>query len=83
MGIHLSVAEALTKRIKHLIQEREMTLYQLALNAGIAHRTLANITRGSNKAANIKTLIKIAGGFDMTISEFLDHSMFDEDNLKL
>lgn len=60
-----------------------MTKYRLALNSGITHSTLKNIMHETVKDNLLSTVILIASGFDMTVSEFLDTPLFNEENLNI
>ena len=60
-----------------------MTRYRLSMNSGITHSTLKNIIHETVKDNRFSTVIMIASGFDMTVSEFLDSPLFDEDNLNI
>ena len=78
-----SVNHAVALRIQELLEERKMTRYRLAMNSGVTHSTLKNIMLDSIGDNMLSTIILIAGGFDMTVSEFLDSPLFDEENLNI
>ena len=78
-----SVNRALSLRIEELLKEKEITRYRLALNSGVTHSTLKNIIRCTIKDNLLSTVILIAGGFDMSVSEFLDSPLFLEENLNI
>ncbi len=78
-----SVNRALALRIEELLQEKKMTRYRLAMNSGVTHSTLKNIIHETVKDNLLSTTILIAGGFDMTVSEFLDSPLFHEENLNV
>lgn len=78
-----SVNHAIALRINQLLKEKKITRYRLAMNSGISHSTLKNIIHETIKDNHLSTIIQIAGGFDMTVSEFLDSDLFTEDNLQL
>ena len=78
-----SVNHALALRINELLKEKKMTRYRLAMNSGISHSTLKNIIHETVKDNLLSTTILLAGGFDMTVSEFLDSPLFLEKNLKI
>ena len=78
-----SVNHALALRIDELLREKNMTRYRLAMNSGVTHSTLKNIIHETVKDNLLSTTILIAGGFDMSISEFLDSPLFLEENLNL
>ena len=60
------------KRIKALCEERSFSINKLATLSNIKQSTLDNIMRGLTKNPRVKTLHKIALGFNMTLTEFLD-----------
>ncbi len=78
-----TVNHALALRIQELLKQNNMTRYRLAINSGLTHSTLKNIVHETIKDNLLSTTILIAGGFDMTVSEFLDSPLFDEINLNI
>ena len=78
-----NVNHALALRISELLIEKNMSRYRLALNSGVAHSTLKNILHETVNDNLLSTTILIAGGFDMTVSEFLDSPLFWEENLNI
>ena len=78
-----NVNHALALRIQELLAEKNMTKYRLAMNSGVTHSTLKNIIHETVKDNLLSTVILLAGGFDMTVSEFLDSPLFLEDNLSI
>ena len=78
-----TVNRAVALRISELLRKKGITQYRLALNSGVTHSTLKNIMHETIKDNLLSTIIQIAGGFDMTVSEFLDSPLFLEDNLKI
>ena len=78
-----SVNRALALRIVQLLKEKGITRYRLAMNSGVTHSTLKNIIHETVKDNLLSTTILIAGGFDMTASEFLDSPLFLEENLEI
>jgi len=67
---------AVAERIKNLLKEKDITQYRLALNSGVPHATLSNIMQGTVSDNKLSTVMQIANGFDMTVSEFLDDEVF-------
>ena len=78
-----SVNYAVAQRIKELLQQKKITQYRLAMNSGLTHSTIKNIMHDTIKDCHLSTIILIASGFDMTVSEFLDSPLFNEDNLNI
>ena len=78
-----SVNRAVALRISQLLKEKNITQYRLAMNSGITHPTLKNIIHETVKDNLLSTVILIASGFNMTVSEFLDSPLFLEENLNI
>ena len=78
-----TVNHALALRVNVLLKEKGLTRYKLAMNSGITHSTLKNIIHDTIQDNLLSTVILIASGFDMTVSEFLDSPLFLEENLTL
>lgn len=56
-------------RIKELLEERKMTMYQLSQRAGIPQSTLSNLFLRNN-APTLPTLEKICKALDISVREF-------------
>ena len=78
-----NVNRAVALRISQLLKEKNMTQYRLAMNSGLTHSTLKNIIHETVKDNLLSTIILIASGFNMTVSEFLDSPLFLEENLNI
>ena len=78
-----NVNRAVAMRISELLSIKNMTQYRLAVKSGITHSTLKNIMHETVKDNLLSTVILIAGGFDMSVSEFLNSPLFDEENLDI
>ncbi|MCI8387267.1 MAG: helix-turn-helix transcriptional regulator [Clostridiales bacterium] len=76
--------EIIIKRISDLCKLRGITWNKLATMSGVHQSTIDNIIRGVVKNPRTATLHRIALGFGMTLTEFLDFKelneySFDED----
>ena len=78
-----SVNRAVALRISQLLKEKNISQYRLAMNSGVTHSTLKNIMHETVKDNLLSTVILIAEGFDMSVSEFLDNPLFLEENLDI
>lgn len=72
----MNVSEAVAKRIRELLIEKDMTQYRLEQKSGILHGSMACILNGRNKTVTLSTIYMLARGFDMTIIEFLNDDIF-------
>ena len=78
----MNVSEAVAKRIRELLIEKNMTQYRLEQKSGILHGSMACILNGRNKTVTLSTIYMLARGFDMTIIEFLNKDFFLSDEVE-
>ena len=77
----MTVSQAVAYRIREILKDRKMTQYKLEKEACISHDTLKSIMKGKAKGVNLKTIVLIADGLKMTVSEFLNSDLFLFENL--
>lgn len=72
-------------RINQLRKSRKLSVNKVATMSGLPYSTVNSLLRGKSDSPNLKTLIRIATAFNMTIVEFLDVPEiieFSEDDLE-
>lgn len=79
----MKISQAVAIRIKELLKEKCISQYKLEQRACLSHETVKSIMKGKAKGVNLKTLISIADGFEITVSQFLDSELFLYDNLDI
>ena len=79
----MTVNNAVAKRISDLLVKNNMTQYRLEQMTGIQHGSLQCIMNGRNKTVTLSTLILIANGFGMSVSEFLNDEIFSLTSIEL
>ena len=79
----MTVNNAVAKRISNLLLERNMSQYRLEQESGIQHGSMQCIMNGRNKTVTLSTVIMIARGFNMSLTEFLDDELFRSDDLDI
>ena len=78
-----NISEAVTIRLKELLDERGLSVYKLERRSAVSHDTLKSIMKGKTKGVNLKTLIALSDGLAITVSEFLNSELFSYDNLNM
>lgn len=68
----MTIAEALSIRINSLLNVKEWSLSHVARRGGTTQSTVNYILRNKNAKPTLPTIMSVAYGFDMTLSEFLD-----------
>lgn len=79
----MNISKAVAMRIAELLKAQGLTQYRLEQNACLSHDTVKSIMKGKAKGVNLKTVIAIADGFGMSVSEFLDCELFAYDTLNM
>ena len=80
---NITVNMAIITRLLTLMGERNITQYKLAQQSGLPFATVKSIMQRRSKGITLKTVILLASGLGMTVSEFLDDEVFLPDNLNL
>ncbi len=79
----MTVNDAVAKRILMLLAERNMSQYRLEQKSGIQHGSMQCIMNRRNKTVTLSTVILLARGFDMSLTDFLNDEVFAWEHLDL
>lgn len=82
MVIKLQLNEAVSERILKLLQERNMTQYQLFKRTGVPRATISSIIKCDYPSVKLRIIHEMCQGFGIGLAEFFDSPLFDEDNLE-
>ena len=75
------ISEAIVDRLLTYMGERNLTQYKLSQISGVPFPTLKSIMQGRTKDISLKTVIMLAEGLGLKVSEFLDSENFQIQNL--
>ena len=79
----MTVNNAVAKRISKLLREKNMSQYRLEQQSGIQHGSMQCIMNGRNKTVTLSTVILLARGFHMSLTEVLDDEIFGSEDLEI
>ncbi|MBR6546207.1 MAG: helix-turn-helix transcriptional regulator [Clostridia bacterium] len=79
----MTVNDAVAKRISALLREKGISQYRLEQESGIQHGSMQCIMNGRNKTVTLSTVIMLAKGFGMSLTEFLDDVIFSSEELEI
>lgn len=79
----MTVNNAVAKRIATLLKEKNMSQYRLEQESGIQHGSMQCIMNGRNKTVTLSTIIMLAKGFGISLTEFLDDEIFNVSNFDI
>ncbi len=77
----MQLNQAISTRLKQLLEEHEMTQYQLFSRSGVPKSTINNIINCAYDSVKLRIIHEICQGFQISIAEFFHSPLFDEDNL--
>lgn len=78
-----TINNAVVDRLLKYINEKNLTQYKLAQLSGVPFTTIKSIMQRKTKGITLKTIIMIADGLNITLSQFFDDSVFLTKNLEL
>ena len=79
----MKLQRAVALRVSNLLIKNNMSRYALCKKVVMPEQTLKNIIDERNKDIQLSTIAKIADGFDMSIEEFFNDSLFDKKELDI
>ncbi len=79
----MTVNNAVAKRVSKLLLEKGMSQYRLEQESGIQHGSMQCIMNGRNKTVTLSTVIMLAKGFGISLTEFLNDDLFSPENLDI
>ena len=77
----MQLNEAVSKRIKELCRERNMTPYALSQKSGVPQSTLSTIINCTFSSMKMRIIYEICEGLEISLSEFFASPLFDRENI--
>lgn len=74
----MQLSDATRKRIKFLLKEKNMKLWDLSKAAGISLPTISDFLKNETKNLRMDTLLHICEGFNITLKDFFDDPLFED-----
>ena len=78
----MQLNEAVSKRLTELLQEKHMTSYQLYIKSGVPKSTIGNILNCTYPSMKLRIVHELCQGLGLSITEFFQSPLFEEDNLE-
>lgn len=72
----MTLSEAVLKRLKDIMEEKEFTLYRLHKEGGIAKSTLSQVLNGRGKSVELITIYQILATMNVSLGEFFSDPLF-------
>lgn len=74
----MQLSDATRKRIKFLLIEKNMKLWDLSKAAGISLPTISDFLKNDTKNLRMDTMLHICEGFNITLKDFFDDPLFED-----
>lgn len=78
-----TLIEAVIDRLNYYMGEKNLSQYSLADASGVPYPTLKSIMQKRTKGITLKTIVMLARGLGVSVSEFLSDENFHYDDLDL
>lgn len=78
----MQLNKAVSTRLSELLTERNMTKYQLYMKSGVPKSTIGNIMNCSYDSVKLRVIHEICQGLEISISDFFQSPLFEENNLE-
>lgn len=79
--IRLQLNQAVSLRLSELLEQHNMTQYQLFTKSGVPKSTISNIINCAYDSVKLRIIHEICQGFQISMTEFFQSPLFDEVNL--
>ena len=74
----MQLSDATRKRIKFLLKEKNMKLWDLSKAAGISLPTISDFLKNDTKNLRMDTMLHICEGFSITLTDFFEDDVFKD-----
>ena len=78
----MELNEATSQRLQELLREKGMTQYQLYMKSGVPKSTISNVINCSYDSVKLRIIHELCQGFGISITDFFNSPLFNEDNLE-
>lgn len=73
----MKLSDAIRKRIKFYLKEKNMNVWKLCKMSGIPCSTISTFMSGKTELLKLDTLLHMCEGFGITLGDFFTNPMFD------
>ena len=74
--------EAVSKRLSELLEQHKMTQYQLFMKSGVPKSTIGNVMNCAYESVKLRIIHEMCQGLGISVCEFFQSPLFEENNLE-
>ncbi len=78
----MQLNKAVSERLSELLKKQGMTNYQLHIRSGVPKSTIGNLVNCMYESVKLRVIHEICQGLDISITEFFNSPLFNEENLE-
>ncbi len=78
----MQLNEAVSQRLAELLKKKGMTQYQLFIRSGVPKSTIGNVVNCAYDSVKLRVLHELCQGLGISLNEFFQSPLFDENNLE-
>ncbi len=79
----MNIANAIGKRTQELLFQKNMTQYRLGKITCLNEKTLTDLIKGRTKDVKISTICLISNALSVSLSDFFDSPLFDDEVIEI
>lgn len=78
----MKLNQAISERLTELLNEREMTQYQLFMKSGVPKSTIGNVINCAYDSVKLRIIHEMCQGLEIDLTGFFASPLFSENNLE-
>ena len=78
----MKLNQAVSERLTQLLNEKDMTQYQLYMKSGVPKSTIGNVINCSYDSVKLRVIHEMCQGLGIGLDAFFASPLFDENNLE-
>ena len=78
----MKLNQAVSERLKQLLEQKDMTQYQLYIKSGVPKSTIGNVINCSYDSVKLRVIHELCQGLNVGLDAFFASPYFDENNLE-
>ncbi len=78
-----TVSNAVASRVREILKQKNMSIYRLEKITAMSHNSMQTVMRADNNSVNLKTVLLLIRGLDITAKEFFDSPLFEDKDLDI
>lgn len=79
----MKLSTVVALRISNILRDKNMSQYKLERKIAMPHNTMKTLMGERNSGVNLKTVMQIIRGLEMTAAEFFNDPVFENPDLEI